>query len=139
MHPLSGRRLASVTTLVAHAPLLTVSPTIHLELQVGPVYHLRDMESLVLGVDAAWTPGAPSGLALVAARTGSRPRLLRIARSYAEFASDHQSGTDDWLSTPSIGRRVGLIKILEAVKRCSGCEPNVMALDIPLSPRGTMP
>ncbi len=50
----------------------------------------------VLGVDAAWTAGGCSGVALVERGARGRPRLLRIARSYGEFLS----APPRWLEKP---------------------------------------
>ncbi len=56
----------------------------------------------VLGVDAAWTTGQPSGLALVDVVAG-RPRLQRVARSYAEAASTLDGASIDWMVAPAAG------------------------------------
>lgn len=100
------------------------------------------MYNLVLGIDAAWTPRNPSGIALVTVVTGHMPKLLRVARSYGEFTSDREINESDWLNFPSCEGTLDVSGILEATDRYAGMQPNVISLDIPLSPlpiRGRRP
>ena len=100
------------------------------------------MDSLVLGIDAAWTPRNPSGIALVAVAAGHIPELLRVARACGEFTFDRKIGESDWLNLPPSKEPLNVSGILDATKRYTGMQPSVIALDIPLSPlpiRGRRP
>lgn len=92
------------------------------------------MDSLVLGIDAAWTAANPSGIALVTVDAGHLPQLLRIARSCDEFTSDRILEASDWLSTPPSGESLDIHHLLATIKRYTGSLPSVIVLDIPLSP-----
>jgi predicted RNase H-like nuclease len=100
------------------------------------------MDSLVLGIDASWTPRNPSGIALLAVAAGHKLELLRVARACAEFTFGREIGPRDWLNTPPSGETLNVTEILDAAIRHAGALPNVIALDIPLSPlpiRGRRP
>jgi len=100
------------------------------------------MDSLVLGIDAAWTPRNPSGIALVAVAAGHIPELLRVARACGEFTSGRKIGRNDWLNPPPSEELLSVSGILDATRRYTGTQPNVIVLDIPLSPlpiRGRRP
>jgi len=92
------------------------------------------MDSLVLGIDAAWTPRKPSGIALVAVVAGHMPELLRVTRTCGEFTSGRSISGSDWLNFPSSDEPLNVNEILDATKRYTGTQPSVIALDIPLSP-----
>ena len=97
---------------------------------------------MVLGIDAAWIPQNPSGIALLTVAPGRKPELLRAARACAEFTSAHEFGPRDWLSIPPSGETLNISGILDATIRHAGALPDVIALDIPLSPlaiRGRRP
>jgi len=93
------------------------------------------MDSLVLGIDAAWTEANPSGIALVTVVTGHMPQLLRVARTCGEFTSDRILGASDWLNTPHLGGPLNINQLLDTIKKYTGALPSVIALDIPLSPQ----
>lgn len=100
------------------------------------------MDSLVLGIDAAWTLRNPSGIALVAVATGQIPELIRVARTCEEFTSGRQISGSDWLNLLPSDETLNVSGILDAAKRYTGMQPNVVSLDIPLSPlpiRGRRP
>jgi len=100
------------------------------------------MDSLVLGIDAAWTPRNPSGIALFAVTAGHKLELLRVARACVEFTSGREICPRDWLSIPASGKTLNVSEILDATIRHAGALPNVIALDIPMSPlpiRGRRP
>jgi len=92
------------------------------------------MDGLVLGIDAAWTVAGPSGIALVSVTEGHTPRLLRVARTSAEFTSDRILGASDWLSWPLSGDPLEIDRLLDTVKKNVDTLPNVIVLDIPMSP-----
>ena len=81
----------------------------------------------VLGIDAAWTEKNPSGVALLEYSEGAKPRLLRIGRSYDEYADN----SIDW-KWKAAGSHPNIGAILDA---SSSIVPSVdvIALDIPLS------
>lgn len=83
----------------------------------------------VLGIDAAWTAGQPSGVALVAQRDDGW-HCLRAAPSYGSFL---QPGAVDWTTpfhtSPSIVQRV----VEQASRLLGGHRPSVVAVDMPLA------
>lgn len=93
------------------------------------------MNSLVLGIDAAWTLTKPSGIALVGVDPKGSLVLYQIARSYAEFVSGRQIDFDRWLTAPLMDRTYEIGEILNAIEMFTGTWPDVIALDIPLSPQ----
>lgn len=88
---------------------------------------------LVLGVDAAWTAGQPSGVALVASE-GSTWRCLAAAPSYAAFADVGRGKGVDWTAAPRGGAPTS-DELLAAVEGLAGRLPDVIAVDMPLSRR----
>lgn len=81
----------------------------------------------VLGIDAAWTENAPSGVALISIDENETWEIVKIARSYDEFLEDEI----DW-TTKAYGSMPDLSRLI------SYCESNdwdvdLVALDIPLS------
>ena len=84
----------------------------------------------ILGIDAAWTAHNNSGVALVECR-GSSWRLLAVAGSYAEFLN---AGLVD--SQPQAHRKLCNVDgLLDASARLLGAQPDVVAIDMPLSTR----
>jgi predicted RNase H-like nuclease len=85
----------------------------------------------VLGVDAAWTETNPSGVALLKCyKEHKKPELIKAARSYKEFCSGEEI---DWNrsasgSAPDFGTLIKYCKV-------QGYSVDVVALDIPLSPK----
>ncbi|MBT9161420.1 MAG: hypothetical protein DDT26_02726 [Dehalococcoidia bacterium] len=95
------------------------------------------MDSLVLGIDAAWVPRNPSGIALVKIAAQHKPKLLRVARTCEEFTSGRKIDRSDWLTPPPAGEPINMREILDATERYTGMQPDVIVLDYPLSPRPT--
>lgn len=88
--------------------------------------------TVVLGIDAAWTPHEPSGVALVAKRTG-RWRLLCVAPSYASFL-DHAEGVPvDWTAGRFQGDNPDIGKLLPAAAKIAGKDVDVVSVDMPVS------
>ncbi|HEX7941610.1 MAG TPA: DUF429 domain-containing protein [Gemmatimonadaceae bacterium] len=83
---------------------------------------------IVLGIDAAWTVGQPSGIALVRGR-GAAWRGLALAPSYASFGI-----AVDWKQRPR-GGPLDCGAVLAACARIAGAVPDVIAIDMPLSAR----
>jgi len=77
---------------------------------------------LALGIDAAWTLGEPSGVAL-AAETGGGWRLLRVESSYGRFC-----GRDE-----PRGEAPDVAALLTACERIAGRAPDMVAVDMPLA------
>jgi len=92
------------------------------------------MNSLVLGIDAAWKARNPSGVALLSMESQHRLELLRVARTCAEFTSGRDINCSDWLNLPPPEKPLNINEILDAVKEYNGMQPTVVAVDIPLSP-----
>ncbi len=81
----------------------------------------------VLGIDAAWTNSAPSGVALLE-RNGARWTALRVAPSSAAFCSDF-----GW-SEQFPGAAINVRELVDACeKRLTGSRLSVVAIDMPLS------
>jgi predicted RNase H-like nuclease len=105
--------------------------------------------SVVLGIDAAWTAGQPSGVALVRSR-GRRWECVALAPSYASFlalADDHVGDARvrrrsvhvhstrpvvDWAARPG-GDRPDPAALHAAASRLAGAAPDVIAIDMPLA------
>ncbi|MEW6545601.1 MAG: DUF429 domain-containing protein [Bacillota bacterium] len=85
----------------------------------------------VLGIDAAWSAGCPSGISLLSCEPASRPRLLVTARSFVEYAQVLDGATPRWDKPPPHGQ-MGLREVLEATARKLGSWP-LISIDIPLS------
>lgn len=102
-------------------PLVTLSPPTAADL-------------LVLGIDAAWTAGQPSGVALVASGDGRAWRCVAVAPSYASFEAMGRGETVDWSAVPR-GSEPTAEGLLAAVERLAGRRPDVIAVDMPLSRR----
>lgn len=79
---------------------------------------------IVLGVDAAWTPGQPSGVALVTKT--DRWRLKNVAPSYAAFAETAACG---W----TMGHRPDVSELLRSAAALAGRRPAIVAIDMPMS------
>ncbi|MGE5186035.1 MAG: DUF429 domain-containing protein [Acidobacteriota bacterium] len=80
---------------------------------------------VVLGIDAAWTPHHPSGIALVRAR-GRRWECLAVAPSYASFGA-----SVNWRARPVPGA-ADCDALVAIATRLAGAPPDVVAIDMPL-------
>lgn len=87
----------------------------------------------ILGIDAAWTAGQPSGVALVSAHDGDL-RLVRVARSYDEFTALDGVAPADW-TQPVTGSRPDWPALLAACQRLTAQPPAVITLDMPIGPQ----
>jgi len=87
----------------------------------------------ILGIDAAWTAGQPSGVALVV--EGERGwTCAGVAPSYAEFARLGSGGTVDWLAPAVPGGEGDAGELLSAAGRLApGAQVSVVAVDMPLA------
>lgn len=89
----------------------------------------RRLPPVVLGIDAAWTIGKPSGVAL-AVHAGSGWRLLAVAPSYAHFLELAQGNP---LSSVPTGSTPDVAALLTASERIAGAPVSLVAIDMPLS------
>ena len=82
----------------------------------------------ILGVDCAWTPQKPSGVALINYQPNKKAELIKLGRSYNEFCSNGIKWSESAAgSTPDFH---SLLQFCTAI----GWNVDVLALDIPLSP-----
>lgn len=89
--------------------------------------------SVVLGIDAAWTPGQPSGVAVVRTR-GRRWQCVALAPSYASFLALAEGRAVDWRARP-VGAPPDSRALLAAATSLAGAAPDVIAIDMPLATR----
>ena len=86
----------------------------------------------VLGIDAAWTPAQPSGLALLVQGPGVRWRCAALAPSYDSFAALARGTPVDWEERPA-GSRPDAGALHGAAAALAGAVVAVVAADLPLS------
>ena len=77
--------------------------------------------SAILGIDAAWTAGRPSGVALLQQR-GARWRCAALAPSYAQFEGLAAGNAVDWQTRPP-GSAPDLAALLAASRQLLEGEP----------------
>jgi len=85
----------------------------------------------VLGIDAAWTPHQPSGVALLQ-QQGELWRCLALAPSYASFLALAEGTPVDWSARPK-GSRPAMAELLLAAAHLAGQPVDYIAIDMPLS------
>ena len=91
--------------------------------------------SVVLGIDAAWTAGQPSGVALVRSARGRIWNCIALAPSYESFLTiAAKRGTIDWRTRPR-GGAPDCDALLAAATALAGAAPDVIAIDMPLATR----
>jgi len=88
----------------------------------------------ILGIDAAWTAHQPSGVALLGAHKNTKPELLALGRSYDEFLAGGRLAEIDWRARVR-GCPPPIDALLSHCKKLTGAWPQIIALDIPLSPK----
>lgn len=87
----------------------------------------------VLGIDAAWTAGAPSGVALVVERDRGWT-CAGVAPGYPEFVRLGRGGAVDWLAPAVAGGQADAPALLAAAERLApGVDVSVIAVDMPLA------
>ena len=85
----------------------------------------------VLGIDAAWTAGEPSGVALVRRQT-SRWRCVAVAPSYAAFTALAEGHAPDW-SRPATGSAPDIPGLLHAATALAGEAVTLVTIDMPVA------
>jgi predicted RNase H-like nuclease len=85
----------------------------------------------ILGIDAAWTAGEPSGVALVR-QDGTRWRCLATAPSYAAFVGLADGRTPDWTRT-GMGWVPNAERLLDAASKLAGEPATLVTVDMPVS------
>lgn len=87
----------------------------------------------VLGIDAAWTAGAPSGVAWVV-EDAEGWRVAACAPSYGEFCALASGQNVDWsASSKGRGARPDIEALLLAAQEIERAEACVVAVDMPLA------
>ncbi len=86
---------------------------------------------IVLGIDAAWTAGQPSGVAVLKRQRGGW-HCLALAPSYASFVALAHGRRVDWRARPAAAV-AECDALLAATKRLAGALPDVIAVDMPLA------
>jgi len=87
--------------------------------------------STILGIDAAWTAGEPSGVALVR-RQASRWHCVAVAPSYAAFRALAEGRAWDW-SRPANGSAPDIPGLLQAATALAGEAVTLVTIDMPIS------
>jgi len=86
----------------------------------------------VLGIDAAWTPENPSGVALVQG-SGRKWTCLGVAPSYESFISIADGRPVDWGMRCFDGTPPDVSRLLKAAKKLSKRHVDLVAIDMPVS------
>ncbi len=84
----------------------------------------------VLGIDAAWTVKAPSGVA-AAVETASGWRLAAVAASYEQFIA-RANGVEPGGERPR-GSKPSAADLLDAARRICGARVDLVAVDMPMA------
>ena len=82
----------------------------------------------ILGIDAAWTPRNPSGVALIRQSSPGTWQWVARARSYEEFLAKAELH-----GAKPQPREVPVADILRAAEMLAGVRPCLLSADIPLS------
>jgi predicted RNase H-like nuclease len=85
---------------------------------------------IVLGIDAAWTAGQPSGVAVMRRRRGAW-QCVALAPSYESFVALAGGTPIDWRARPAPSI-ADCATLLAATERLAG-RPDVIAIDMPLA------
>ena len=90
---------------------------------------MNSCPGVVLGIDAAWTAGKPSGVALVVREAG-RWCLRAVVPSYAQFLA---LARGERLEAVPTGALPDVAALLDAALRLAGVPVGLIAVDMPLS------
>jgi len=87
----------------------------------------------ILGIDAAWTPSAGSGVALAIEQHG-RWRCAGLAPTFAEFEALAEGRAINWDERPTSVGTLDVSRLMAAARALvPGIAPAVVAVDMPLS------
>lgn len=87
----------------------------------------------VLAIDAAWTAGQPSGVALVSENAAGSWCCNVVAPSYCDFLDGCRTGQVNW-AAPALGRgEADLPALLQACSNVTGHFPTLITLDMPVA------
>ena len=86
----------------------------------------------VLGIDAAWTPTEPSGVALLAGGGDGRWRQVAVAPSYGSFIGLVRGIPVDWQARPAASWP-DAAALLDAARALAAVDVDVVAVDMPLA------
>jgi len=86
----------------------------------------------VLGIDAAWTQGQPSGVALIADDSAGW-RQIRLAPSYEAFVACCTGSEVDWIAPPTAGFCDASALLAAAAHVLGDAEIVVVAVDMPMA------
>ena len=92
----------------------------------------NDAEITILGVDAAWTAGQPSGVALVK-RTGGQWRSVTVAPSYCQFYGAAEGRGIDWEASRIPGAQPCVRRLFDTSCALAGTPPDVITVDMPVA------
>jgi len=87
---------------------------------------------VILGIDAAWTHGEPSGVALVTNKSGDWTCVC-VAPSYQAFTECASGKAVDWQSGTFKGTSPDIPALLKSAESLAGAKPDVVAIDMPVS------
>jgi len=87
---------------------------------------------VVLGIDAAWTKGEPSGVALVVS-SGGAWRYRGVAPSYDAFLSLADGCPVAWQTGRFVGCVPDVRGLLDSAHKLAGAPVDVVAIDMPVS------
>jgi predicted RNase H-like nuclease len=90
---------------------------------------MKSNPAVVLGLDAAWTAGKPSGVALVLQQAG-RWHLRAVAPSYTHFLA---LARGERLAAAPAGTLPDVAALLDAARRLADAPVGLIAVDMPLS------
>ena len=85
----------------------------------------------ILGVDAAWTFGEPTGIALVS-KSSKGWSCQAVAPSYASFRALADGASVDWSDKP-IGEHPRSRELVESAAKIAGGSIDVVAVDMPVA------
>ena len=86
----------------------------------------------ILGIDAAWTEGEPSGVALLV-EAERQWTCVAVAPSYESFIGLAGGRPVDWDARPIGSKRPPVRDLVVAAERLAGCDVHVVAVDMPMS------
>ncbi len=87
---------------------------------------------IILGIDAAWTPRQPSGVAL-AKSVGKKWRVLAVAPSYETFLALAGRTPVDWMVRSHPGSTPNVEQLLSAARTLAGAPVDLVTIDMPVA------